>query len=69
MVFNRKLLETVGGGFRSEFDGSQDYDLTLRLTEKAKKTHCQYSFISTSKRKKEKIFQNFGKRSLATITA
>ena len=36
MVFNRKLLETVGGGFRSEFDGSQDYDLTLRMTEKAK---------------------------------
>ena len=35
MVFHQDLLETIGGGFRSEFDGSQDYDLTLRLVEKA----------------------------------
>ena len=35
-VFNKKLLEKVGG-FRSEFDGSQDYDLILRLTEQANK--------------------------------
>ena len=35
-VFDRKLLEQAGGGFRSEYDGSQDYDLVLRLTEKAK---------------------------------
>lgn len=34
-VFSRKLLEKVGGGFRKEFDGSQDYDMILRLTEKA----------------------------------
>ena len=34
-AFSRKLLEKAGGGFRSEFDGSQDYDLILRLTEKA----------------------------------
>ena len=34
-VFNRDLLEKAGGGFRSEFDGSQDYDMILRLTEKA----------------------------------
>lgn len=33
-VFSRKLYETVGG-FRKEFDGSQDYDMILRLTEKA----------------------------------
>lgn len=33
-AFSRKLYETVGG-FRSEFDGSQDYDIILRLTEKA----------------------------------
>lgn len=36
-VFKTALLEQVGGGFRSEFDGSQDYDMILRLTEKAKK--------------------------------
>ena len=33
--FSRYLLQKAGGGFRSEFDGSQDYDLTLRLTEQA----------------------------------
>ena len=35
-VFKRTLLDAVGGGFRSQFDGSQDYDLFLRLTEKAR---------------------------------
>ncbi len=34
--FSRKLYEMVGG-FNKEYDGSQDYDLILRLTEKAKK--------------------------------
>lgn len=33
-VFSRRLLEKVGG-FRSEFDGSQDYDMLLRLTDEA----------------------------------
>ncbi len=32
--FSRALFEKVGG-FRSEFDGSQDYDMILRLTEQA----------------------------------
>ena len=32
-VARRSLVEDVGG-FRSEYDGSQDYDLFLRLTEK-----------------------------------
>lgn len=35
-VFKRSLLEEVGN-FRKEFDGSQDYDMILRLTEKANK--------------------------------
>ena len=34
-VFKRNLLEKAGGGFRERFDGSQDYDLILRLTEQA----------------------------------
>ena len=34
--FSRALYSEVGG-FRSEFDGSQDYDMILRLTEKASK--------------------------------
>ena len=35
MVFTRELLEKAGAEERSEFDGAQDYDLTLRLTEQA----------------------------------
>jgi GT2 family glycosyltransferase len=35
-VFSRELAE-LAGGFRKEYDGSQDYDMVLRLTEKAKK--------------------------------
>lgn len=35
-VFSKQLLEKAGK-FRKEFDGSQDYDLILRLTEKAEK--------------------------------
>ena len=31
MVFTRELLEKAGAEERSEFDGAQDYDLTLRL--------------------------------------
>ncbi len=34
-VFSRALLDEVGW-FRSEYDGSQDFDLVLRLAEKAK---------------------------------
>lgn len=36
-VFKRALLDEIGGGFRSRFDGSQDYDMILRLTEKARR--------------------------------
>lgn len=36
LVFKKSLLEEVGN-FRKAFDGSQDYDMLLRLTEKAKK--------------------------------
>lgn len=35
-VFKKSLLDEVGG-YRKEFDGSQDHDIVLRLTEKAKK--------------------------------
>ena len=34
-AFRKELLEKAGGGFRPEFDGSQDHDLILRLTEQA----------------------------------
>lgn len=35
-VFARTLLDEIGEGFKSQFDGSQDYDMILRLTERAK---------------------------------
>lgn len=35
-VFRRSLLEEIGG-FRSEFDGSQDFDVMLRATERARR--------------------------------
>ena len=42
-VFQRSLLEKAGGGERSEYNGSQDYDLYLRLTEQARKiTHIPH---------------------------
>lgn len=36
-AFSRALLDAAGGGFDPRYDGSQDYDLILRLTEKARK--------------------------------
>ena len=36
-VFRRELMEKAGGGLRSRYDGSQDFDLMLRLTEQAEK--------------------------------
>lgn len=35
-VFSKELLAEAGGGEQTEFNGAQDYDLILRLTEKAK---------------------------------
>ncbi len=35
LVMKRELLERIGG-FRSAYDGAQDFDLVLRLTEQAK---------------------------------
>lgn len=35
-VFSRALLQEAGGSERAEFEGAQDFDLILRLTERAK---------------------------------
>ncbi len=37
-TLRRTLVDEVGG-FRSEFDGAQDYDLFLRVTEKTQRIH------------------------------
>ncbi|MEG0769688.1 MAG: glycosyltransferase family 2 protein [Ruthenibacterium sp.] len=36
-VFSRALLSRAGGGEKAQYDGAQDYDLILRLSEKAEK--------------------------------
>ena len=36
-TFSKVLMEQAGGGEQAEYNGSQDYDLFLRLTEKARK--------------------------------
>ena len=36
-VFSRALLQAAGGGTRAEYEGAQDFDLILRLTERAEK--------------------------------
>jgi GT2 family glycosyltransferase len=37
-VYRRSIVERIGG-FRAEFDGSQDYDLVLRFTEHTDRIH------------------------------
>jgi len=51
-VFSRTLLDKAGS-FRSEFDGSQDYDLILRYTHNAFKI-CHISKLLYFHRKREK---------------
>ena len=39
MIFLRRDLVREAGGFQSQFDGSQDYDLLLRVTERTNRIH------------------------------
>ena len=39
MIFLRRDLVRAVGGFRQEFDGSQDYDLLLRISERTNRIH------------------------------
>jgi len=39
MIFLRRDLVRAVGGFRREFDGSQDYDLLLRISERTDRIH------------------------------
>lgn len=55
-IFKKELMDELGG-FRSEFDGAQDYDIILRMSEKAKKIihipkilyHWRVHALSTAK--------------------
>ena len=37
VVFKKQLLDNMTEFYRREYEGSQDYDMVLRLTEKAEK--------------------------------
>ena len=39
MIFMRRDLVREVGGFQAQFDGSQDYDLLLRVSERTKRIH------------------------------
>ncbi len=39
-MYRRSILEEIGG-FRKGYEGSQDYDLVLRFTEKRQKERTQ----------------------------
>ena len=66
-AFSRELLDSVGC-FRSEYDGSQDYDLILRLTEKAKKVFHIRKILYYWRAHKNSVAQNVGAKPY-TVTA
>lgn len=66
-VFSRELLDSVGY-FRSEYDGSQDYDLILRLTEKAKKVFHIRKILYYWRAHKNSVAQGVGAKPY-TVTA
>ena len=66
-AFSRELLDSVGY-FRSEYDGSQDYDLILRLTEKAKKVFHIRKILYYWRAHKNSVAQDVGAKPY-TVTA
>lgn len=66
-VFSRELLDSVGY-FRSEYDGSQDYDLILRLTEKAKRVFHIRKILYYWRAHKNSVAQDVGAKPY-TVTA
>lgn len=66
-AFSRKLLDSAGY-FRSEYDGSQDYDLILRLTEKAKKVFHIRKILYYWRAHKNSVAQDVGAKPY-TVTA
>ncbi len=56
-VIRRTLMEDVGG-FRTGFDGSQDYDLMFRVTEKARKVGHVGTLLYHWRMAKESVANN-----------
>lgn len=67
-AFSRELLDSVGY-FRSEYDGSQDYDLILRLTEKAKKVFHIRKILYYWRAHKNSVAQDVGAKPYTVAAA
>ncbi len=66
-VYSRALYEKVGG-YRREFDGSQDHDIVLRLTEKAKKIVHIPEILYYWRVHENSVAQNISAKSYATTS-
>ena len=63
-VFSRELLKKTGL-FRKEFDGSQDHDMILRLTENAQKIYHIPKLLYFWRSHKNSVAQNIDSKSYA----
>ena len=63
-VFSRELLEKTGG-FRHEYDGSQDHDLILRLTGNAKKVYHIQKLLYFWRSHPQSVAMNIGAKEYA----
>jgi glycosyltransferase involved in cell wall biosynthesis len=67
-VFSRKLMEKAGT-FRSEFDGSQDYDLILRYTDIASKIYHIPKLLYFWRSHRNSVASNINNKSYAVTAA
>jgi len=64
-TFKKSLLSEIGGGFRPEYDGSQDHDIILRLTSKAKRVSHVPRILYFWRSHSGSTAQNIGTKSYA----
>jgi glycosyltransferase involved in cell wall biosynthesis len=65
-VFRKRIVDEVGG-FRKGFEGSQDYDLILRFTEKTDKVHHITKILYHWRTHKNSTALNASAKSYATV--
>ena len=63
-IFNKKLIQDVGG-FRKEYEGSQDYDLSLRVTEKTNKIYHHPIILYSWRQSLKSVAANHNAKSYA----
>lgn len=55
-VYRKSIIDEIDG-LRTEFNGAQDYDFTLRFTEKAKKSDILIKYYITGEKEKNLLHQ------------